>query len=344
MLPRRPRFWPRLARLTCLAALAGCADQITPAPLTAAQQRASVWETSSKPGKAELATTEAIAAFEGPEEDLYRLGPGDKVRIDVWGRPELSGARLVGPDGRITLPVVGAISVINQTTDEAAATITRAATRAYTDASATVAIDEYTANRVLVLGRVSNPGVLHFETRPTLLEAITRAGSLPIGGIGADKAALTRCAIFRGRDRVLWVDLKGLLTGHNLGWNIRLKRDDLVYIPDAGDQLVYVLGYVRSPGAYPLTPDMSLLDLLAQAGGPTEDAAPERIRLVRPAFRKGVEIDMNTFLNAHPEQNMALEEGDILYIPPNWLAEVGYVLQKLSPATNMAMFGAALAK
>jgi polysaccharide export outer membrane protein len=297
---------------------------------------------SQKPQKSDVASTEMLAEFEGPPEDYYRLGPGDKIHVDVWGRPEMSGDRIVGPDGRVTLPVVGGVQVVDLTTDEAAEAMTKAVRHGYTDAAVTVSINEYTANRVLILGRVSNPGAIHFDTRPTLLDVITRSGALPVGGIGADKAALTRCAVFRGRDRIVWIDLKGLLTGRNLALNIRLKRDDVVYVPDASDQLVYVLGYVDKPGAYTLTPDMSLLDALSQAGGPTPEAAMDRIKLVRPAMHVETDIDVNSFLAADPRSNFGLEEGDIVYVPPNTLASVGYVLKQISPGTGVAMFGLAL--
>lgn len=350
----RPGPGPRFDIARLLAGVAGallfsllpaCAARRPPAvEPQSAGERAAEFRTSRKTQKSALASAEVLARFEGVEEDVYLLGPGDKIHVDVWGRPEMSGDRVIGPDGRVTLPVVGAVAVADLSSEAAAAAMSRAVRAAYFDAAVTVAINEYAANRVMILGRVSNPGSLHFDTRPRLLDVITRAGALPVGGIGADKAALTRCAVFRGRDRVVWIDLKALLTGGNLGLNIRLKRDDVVYIPDANDQLVYVLGYVGSPGAYTLTPDMSLMDALAQAGGPTPDAAMGNLKLVRAGMGIETGVDLGEILDADPRSNFALEEGDILYVPPNWLTSVGYVLQKVSPATNMAMFGAAVVK
>ena len=340
---RRSRHVLVLAIMATVVATAGCSGQVQPPPATTeAQARASEFRQSRKDQKGELATTEILQEFEGPPEEAYRLGPGDELRVDVWGRPELSGPQIVGPDGRLTIPIVGPVVVMDLTVEEASAAVTQTARRSYAEAFATVAITKYQANRVLVLGRVSNPGVLRFDTPPTLLDAIARAGGLPVGGIGADKAALTRCAVFRGRDRVVWIDLKSLLTGRNLALNLRLKRDDVVYVPDANDQLVYVMGQVDRPGAYTLTPDMSFLDVLAQAGGPTPDAAPSRIKMVRPAMGLEKDIDINEFLAGSSAQNVALEEGDIIYVPSNTWFNIGYVLQKLSPLTGMAVFTAAM--
>jgi len=338
---------PTGAALFCLAligAAAGCATTPSTDVWNSSQTRAAQFRTSEKPQKGEIATPEILAMFEAGDEEEYRLGGGDKIKLEVWGRPELSGPRIVGPDGRITVPVIGSVAVQGLTADDAAKAVTQALSHAYRDVTATVSIDEYTANRVLVLGRVSNPGVVQFDTQPTLLEAITKAGSLPVGGIGADKAALTRCAVFRGRDRVVWIDLKSLLTGRNLALNLRLRRDDVVYLPDASDQLVYILGEVHKPGAYTLTPDMSVLDAVSTAGGPTWDAAWSKIQLVRPGMYLDERIDMDVMIDAaDPSQNYALEEGDIIYVPRNKVGKLGWFLRHISPLTGMAAFGAAVA-
>ena len=322
-----------------------CANRSDPTDVwNSALARPAQFRVSEKPQKGEVATPEILAAFEAGADEEYRLGAGDKIKVEVWGRPELSGPRIVGPDGKITVPVIGSVQVQGLTADEAAHAVTQALSHAYRDVTATVSIEEYTANRVLVLGRVSNPGVIHFDTQPTLLEAITKAGSLPIGGIGADKAALTRCAVFRGRDKVVWIDLKSLLTGRNLALNLRLKRDDVVYLPDANDQLVYVLGEVTKPGAYTLTPDMSLLDAVSTAGGPTFDAAWSRIQLVRPGMYLNEAVNVDTIIDAaDPSQNYALEEGDIIYVPRNTVAKVGWFLRNISPLTGMGVFAATVA-
>ena len=54
-------------------------------------------------------------------------------------------------------------------------------------------------------------------------------------------ATLTRTAIMRGRDRLIWVDLRAMLNG-DLAYNIRMKKGDIVFIPDSSETAVYVLG------------------------------------------------------------------------------------------------------
>jgi len=200
-----------------------------------------------------------------------------------------------------------------------------------------VRIERYTSSRIFVLGHVSNAGALQFDSPPTLLEAITRAGSL-----GAEKAILTRCAVFRGRDRAIWIDLAELLTEGNLALNLRLKRNDLIYIPDADDRLVYVLGEVLKPGPLRLTPHMSLLDAIAQAGGATPDASSTKIHLIRPSCGVDRELSFQELLNANRTLNVSLEQGDILFVPSRRLAHFSYWMQKISPFSSFAVVGSAM--
>jgi polysaccharide export outer membrane protein len=150
---------------------------------------------------------------------------------------------------------------------------------------------------------------------------------------------LVRCAIFRGRDRIAWIDLRRLLTGEDLSLNVRLQRNDIVYIPDADDQLVYVLGEVKTPGAYQVTPNMSFLDALARAGGPSEDATTDKLYVVRPQLRSHLEFSLQDLLRPTPELNVAVEEGDIIYVPRRGLAKFGYVMRQLSPLSFLVLLG-----
>lgn len=282
---------------------------------------------------------DAIKAFEAPVVDSYTLDDGDEIFIDVWGRPELSGKHLIGPDGVITLPLAGSISISGKTRDQARDAVVHALSKYYSDLAVTVRVDHYSSFKIMILGRVGTPGALNFDSQPTLLDVITKAAGLPVGGFGSDKSNLVRCAIFRGRDKVIWMDLKPLLRDGRLDLNIRLARNDVIYLPDANDQLVYVLGAVKTPGAIRLTPSMAVLDALALSGGATEDASQSHIELVRPAYNKQQEIPLKSLLAPDSRINYSLEEGDIIYVPERGLAKFGYVLQKISPLTGFAILG-----
>ena len=312
--------------------LAGCAH--APVPIEPASTKFFV--PAQRTDTVSYADRAALAELDAEVDPVYMLGAGDHLSVQVLGRPEMSARHVVGPDGRISMPLVGTLRLAAMTREEATATVEKEMRRYFKQPAVALSVEQYSANRVTVLGRVQNPGVINFDKVPTILEVLARAGGLPV----LDKqATLTRCAIFRGRDKVVWIDLKHLLARSDPTYNIRLKPNDIVYIPDSGDTSVYVMGAVPRPGAYRLTPDMSLLDALAQAGGPNEDAASQEIAIYRPSRQALEQVPLKSLLTADRRVNFALEEGDIVYVPKSTMAEVGYVLRQLAPGLGFLSFG-----
>lgn len=286
---------------------------------------------------------EALQTFERMAPPSYVIGEGDELFVEVFAHPELSGKRIVGPDGQITLPVVGGIPLADLSRENARLKVDQAYAQYYTGLSVELRIEVYASNRIFVLGRVASPGVLHFDSTPTLLEAIARAGSLPVGGIGADKAALNRCVIVRGREAVVWVDLRPLLKEGNLAYNLRLQPNDVLYIPDSDDQSIYVLGEVEHPGAYRLRPDMTFMEAYSEAGGSTKDGVPDHIQLIRPSKGAKREVAMRDVMRPSLNLNLTLLDGDIIYVPRRGLAKFGYFMAQFGPASGVAIVGKQIA-
>ena len=323
-------------RLFFLLAIASLLSACAWSPATYEATNPEVFHERDRSEKVIFADREGLAEFESEADPVYLLGEGDRLAVSVWGRSEFESKLVIGPDGRISLPLTGTLRLAQLSRDEAAESIARALRKYYKAPVVSLNVEQYMSNRITVLGRVQNPGVLNFDKVPTILEVLARAGALPV----IDKqATLTRCAIFRGRDKVIWVDLQRLLSRSDPSYNIRLKPNDLVYIPDSNDTSVYVLGAVPRPGAYRLTPDMALLDALAQAGGPNEDAAPQEIAVYRPSRKAVLRAPMASLMTADRSVNFALEEGDIVYVPKSTLAEAGYVMRQLLPGLSVITFG-----
>jgi polysaccharide export outer membrane protein len=329
-----PGFW--LSPFIALLFL-GCATQKIPTPPT--PSGSAELRNSYQDDHLSAATAEAISQFDDAPKSRYSIGPGDKVNVTVWSRPELSGSHVVGPDGDIQVPYLGSVRIADMTPDQASVKLSSALSEYYVGAYATITMSSYNGNSVTVLGHVAHPGVLTFSDNPTLLEVLARAGTKQTDGKASTEIA--RCAIFRGKDRALWIDLRPLYRGHDLALNLKMQRGDYVYVPDPSDQLVYVMGQVNKPGAYPLTPNMSFLDAIALAGGPSDTGQPGQIVLARPRDHLQQVVDLKTFLGGNGEANYSLEEGDIIYVPKNGVAKVGYVLQQLNPLSTL-FFAAAI--
>src|SRR5262249_42334689 len=97
-----------------------------------------------------------------------------------------------------------------------------------------------------------------------------------------------------------------------------------------GDLPIYVLGEVVKPGPLRYTRNMTVMDALAQAGGMTRDAHSYGITIVRPSQNRRVVVPQSDFLEPQYSSIIALERGDIVYVPSNILAHIGYFLEKIN--------------
>lgn len=270
-----------------------------------------------------------------PHEE-YTLGPGDTIAVEVTGRPELSGTQVVGPDGRITLPVVGSVLVGDKTRDAAAHAIDEALAKDYSgNISSTVQVTKYGSNHILLLGAIEKPGLIAFDQPPTLLEVITMGGHV----LTPDKNMPTarRCVIYRGDSQVMNVNISDRFDGQRALNDIRLRRNDIVFIPEHQENVVSVLGEVNKPGPVQLLPSSTLISLLAAAGGPTEKAGNNpKITITEGSTGRIQEITFKQLLSLHGGSDVSLHDGDIVYVPRSGLAKAGFVMQQIAPITGIA--------
>ena len=167
------------------------------------------------------------------------------------------------------MPQVGILNVNGMTIAEATSEIRAILSRGYENPEVSLLVREYHNNKAFVLGRVSEPGVVNFPGDGTLLEALALAGGLP--HIGKD-TFLTKCAIIRDNDTVIWIDLRDLLDHGNMALNAKILNNDVIFIPEAEDEMVLVLGEVRQAGPVMLKRGLNIIDALMRSGGYTEEA------------------------------------------------------------------------
>ncbi len=328
-----------LVLLASLLPLSALAAPQTPAqmPMTSPQPAATP---TLKPGP-----MSQLKSMEPAANEEYELGGGDDISLEFPGRPDISGKHTVGPDGRITLPSAGDVNVAGLTRDQAAKAIEQAMSKYYTNVTCIVGVDKYGSNRVLVTGYVEHPGIMYFDQTPTLLEAITRAGLMQPTGQGhtIDDPIPDRVAIYRGNDEAIWVDVKGLLNQGSSMADMRLRRNDTIFVPNDQDRFVSILGEVNHPGAIQLKHNSTLPSMIAEAGGITEKAGNNpQIMIIDPATGTQRPMRYKDLLTPTGALEVSLKPGEVVYVPRGGLAKTGYVLQQLSPLTTALTFGAAI--
>ncbi len=162
------------------------------------------------------------------EEPMYLFYPGDKVEIDVAGAPELSRQTSVGPDGRVTMPLIGGVMAAYHSAPQLQAEITARYRGVLRSPEVTVLPGDTAAMQVMVGGEVKTPGWVPMTGDLDALQAVMAAGG-PL-----HSAKLHEVVIIRRRNdgqamRQI-IDLQDPLSGR-ASQMVALRRFDIVYVP-----------------------------------------------------------------------------------------------------------------
>ncbi len=160
---------PALATLVALGLLMSAGPSLRAAPqrpLQAAQQR------PVQP----VAPASAPAANPAVAASDYRLGAGDKLRIEVYKEPQLSQSLQIRPDGKITMPLIGDLPAVDLSPIELRDRIANALREYVTNPVVTVIVVEAVASNIYVMGEVLKPGPIPLQGPMTALQAIAMAG------------------------------------------------------------------------------------------------------------------------------------------------------------------------
>ena len=105
---------------------------------------------------------------------VYRLGTDDKLRMVVYGEEQLSGEYIVGSEGTIAPPLIGAVKVAGLTPAEAQAKVTEAYATTYV-ADPKISIDVIERRPFYILGEVNKSGQYPYRIGMTVMRAVATA-------------------------------------------------------------------------------------------------------------------------------------------------------------------------
>jgi polysaccharide export outer membrane protein len=223
-----------------------------------------------------VALAAAVASSAGQGED-YRIGSRDVLEIRVFDLEELNATVRVSEAGTVELPVIGEIAAAGLTQNGLAAAIEEALSGFVRQPQVFVFVREYQSQRVSIIGAVRSPGIYQMVGRTTLLEAISDAGGVnpteSSGRVRILREGLTGAPIE--------IDLGELLDKGNTAYNIRLKPGDVINVVVKEAFTIYVSGQVRTPGSFTLRESITLLKAVSLAGGFSDRAAANKVRIVR---------------------------------------------------------------
>src|SRR5690606_35035898 len=191
-----------------------------------------------------------------------------------------------------------------------------------------VNVVEFRSQPVSILGAVRSPGVHQLQGRKTVVELLSQAGgiredagyqlhitrraesgSLPVAGAHLDES---------GQYWVADVDLHELTEGLNPQTNIEIMPHDVISVPTG--KMIYAIGALNRVGGFVLSErqELSVLELLALAGGGDSTASKRSARILRPKAdgpgRDESSVDLKDVLK-NEGSDIPLDSGDILVVP-----------------------------
>lgn len=165
---------------------------------------------------------------EAPDPNAYIIGEQDGLVITVWKEKELSGAAVVRPDGKITVPLVGEIKVVGMTPVQVQTLLTEKLKPFVTVPQVTVAVSEIRSRKVYLIGHAGREGPFMINSSTTVLQIIAQAGGLK------DFAKRKKIYILRqqGSGQVrLPFNYDDAIKGKHVEQNILLQPGDTIVVP-----------------------------------------------------------------------------------------------------------------
>lgn len=162
------------------------------------------------------------------EIDKYQIQPEDVLDIFVWKEEDLTKKVTVGPDGSISLPLVGTVLAGGKTTRDLQKDITAALQEYIPDAVVTVSIRTLRGMRIYVSGKVNRPGQYEIGRYIDVLQALALAGG-PNAFADADNITIQRR--IGSKVEVFKFNYDQVHKGKKLEQNILLKPNDIVMVP-----------------------------------------------------------------------------------------------------------------
>jgi len=273
----------------------------------------------------------------------YKIGPGDILEITLWkGTEKTTESVTVRPTGKISFNMFDDLDVQGLTALEVDGVITENLRRYIRNPRVDVLVKEYNSKFIKIIGpgsaraAVAGGGKFKLTGRTTIVEMLSEFSTLSVN------ANLSDIRLTRQNGQTLRLNLYKALALGETGQDVVLDDGDLIYVPIISKEAnrVYVFGEVGNPGVYSFRDTaIRLMDVISQAGGVTLFATEESTKIVRgdPTRPEVISADLAKLLKEGDHtQNIALANGDFVFVPRSFIGDVTEFLAKIAPILKLA--------
>jgi len=209
----------------------------------------------------------------------YVVGEGDILRITVYDHEDLATTARVSGEGFIAFPLIGQVEVKGLTLAQITQKISSLLADGYViNPQVNIFIQEFRSKKAFIMGEVNKPGLYVLPGQTTLLSLLSEAGGLTKDA--GDKAVIKRKTDSPDKkERILTVDLKGLVEKGDTSLDVPITDGDSIYIAKA--RVFYVNGEVKKPDAYKYSEGTTVIQAITLAGGFSDKASRGRVKIIR---------------------------------------------------------------
>jgi len=267
--------------------------------------------------------TEVPATF-APVDDVpvpsdYRLGPGDNITIELFGKRSARYLLVVDRSGALTIPEFGPVQVNGMSFDQVRNGVDQRVSTQMIGVRASVTMGQLRSIKVFVVGDATRPGAYTVSGLSTITNALFTSGG--VNKIGS----LRNIELKRGGATVARLDLYDLLLRGDTSKDLPLRQGDAILVPAIGST-AGIAGEIRRPAIYEFRQGDTVGDLIELSGGLSPQADPRQARLERIGANRERTV-LTVDVSGDNGRNVRLLSGDVLTIPQVFADTRGVLLE-----------------
>jgi polysaccharide biosynthesis/export protein len=163
----------------------------------------------------------------------FLIGPEDVLVVTVWRNQELSKEVIVGPDGKISLPLLGDITAAGLTAQALSKQVSDRLIDFMSTPTVSVQVKEINSYHIFAVGEVGKPGKIVLKSFTSVLQGISYAGGFTLFASRNNVHVLRNVKNGQGETKQVMIPIpyQDIVQGKNLEANIILKAGDVIVVP-----------------------------------------------------------------------------------------------------------------
>ena len=258
----------------------------------------------------------------------YTLGPGDELKIQLFGSIQINRIVPVNREGNIIIPEIGSIEISGLNFLEAKNKINSVITASLIGVTSEISLAKIRSIQIFVLGNAYSPGAYTVSSLSNISNVLFFSGGPSQNG------SLRNISVKRDGQEIAVLDFYDFLIKGNIKNDIKLQSNDAIVINPTG-KTVSISGQVKNQAQFELIKDENFTDLLSFSSGFTNKADKKNITLSSYADN-GERVYLNLTLSEI--QNITLKDGDEIFIHslPNTPRNVVKIVGEISASGSVA--------